>query len=326
MPNRVLKLVAALTVAVSADHAGSTVLQDMEREVSGIASRVASRVVTVQASFRNPNDENAPGIVNVGTGLLLDSLGHVITASSVLSGMRVATPVMTVIDNGDRTHEALLYDVDSTLRIAVLYVPTMEAGSPIHAKRADWAPGYFALVVGNSFGVGPAVRMTTVSGQRARDGFWQLSDPATPGFSGAPVFDSRGAFGGIIVGEVAGQAREPRPSPAVMVTARQLAPVMSRIAALSGNNNRSWLGLSVRPFVQTDGGTALVVSNVIGGSPAAQAGFLPGDVVTRVDTVDVNFVSDLADWVRRSRPGYQATVRIVRQGVEQDIRVTVGSR
>jgi len=49
-------------------------------------------------------------------------------------------------------------------------------------------------------------------------------------------------------------------------------------------------------------------------------------VVTRVDTVDVNFVSDLADWVRRSRPGYQATVRIVRQGVEQDIRVTVGSR
>ena len=327
MTNSLLSALAAFAFLLPADQAASLALQEAEREIAGIASRVASNVVPVQATFRAASDDNPSGsFTNVGSGFLLDSLGHVITAASVLSNSRTIAPVVSVIDHNDRTHEALLYDVDSTLRVAILYVPTMGTGYRMATKRNEWTSGVFALVVGNSFGVGPAVRLTTVAGKRARDGFWQLSDPATPGFSGAPVFDSRGVLGGVIVGEVAGQGREQRPLPAVMVTTRQLAPLMARIGALAGRGNRSWLGVSVRPFTQPDGTVALLVSNVISGSPAEQAGFVPGDIVTRVDTVDVNYVGDFAEWVRRSSPGDRATVQVLRQGVFQEVRVTIGAR
>lgn len=318
---------AALALLLWAVTAPATVLQDMEREVSGMAAAIAPHVVTVQATFRNASDENPFGsIVNIGSGLLVDSIGYVLTAASVVARASVLAPVVSVIDHEDRTHEALLYGVDSTLRIAILYVPAMAGPRPLPTKQSVWKRGVFALVVGNSFGVGPSVTLTTVAGQRDRDGFWQLSDPATPGFSGAPVFDSRGALGGIIVGEVASQNRDQRPLPAVMVTSRQLAPVIRRLNSIASRPGYPWLGISVRPQTLPDGGISLVVSSVITGSPAAQAGFLSGDVVTKVDTMDVTYVGDFADWVRRSHPGDQATVRVVRQGMQQDIRVTIGRK
>jgi serine protease DegS len=198
----------------------------------------------------------------------------------------------------------------------------------LRTRVHDWHGGAFALVVGNSFGVGPSVSLTTVAGRRERDGFWQLSEPTMPGSSGAPVFDSDGALGGIVVGEVAGSrgGSYERPLPAVMVTSQQLKQVIDRLASLSAGQGAPWLGISVRSFVESGGRASLYVSNVFSNSPAAHAGFQPGDVLLSVDTLTVSYVADLAQWIRQCRPGSAVSVHVLRHGERQTLTVTVGER
>jgi len=319
----------ALAVLVSVSTTDSSTMQALEREVAEVLSSVAPHVVTVRATFAEPVVGTAGGnVVNIGSGLLVDSLGYVITAGGVVTHFAGVAAYVMVLDHEKHPHEALLYTVDPRLRIAVLYVPTLAGAAPLPVRADPWYRGALALVVGNSFGVGPSASLTTVAGQRERDGFWQLNDPATPGYSGAPVFDSAGELGGIIIGEVAGDEGDPyeRPLPALMVTSRELAPLISGLGFLAAGRGKPWLGIAVRPVVDPGGRISLFVSTVFSNSPAAQAGILPGDVLVSVDTLTVSYVADLADWIRRCRPGHEAAVHVLRGGERRTVTVTVGTR
>jgi serine protease Do len=323
-----LSEVVAVLLA-SAAMSNASMLGAIEREVAGLVASVEPRLVTVRATFSGPiAGIRAESVVNIGSGLLVDSLGYIITSSGVVTHPSGIAFSITVIDHDKHLHDALLYSVDPGLRVAVLYVPTLAGSLPLPTRVRDWYGGAFALVVGNSFGVGPSVLLMTVAGRRERDGFWQLSEPATPGSSGAPVFDSDGALGGIVVGEVAGGpgGAPERPLPAVMVTTQQLRQVIDQLASPAAQQGAPWLGISVRPFVESGGRASLYVSNVFSNSPAAHAGLLPGDVLVRVDTLTLSYVADLAEWIRQRRPGHEVSLHILRNGERRTIAVTVGKR
>jgi len=318
-----------VAVFLCAQASGAAALRELESEIKALVASVAPHVVTVQATFPEQIAQfPAGGVVNIGSGLIIDSTGYILTASGVVTHFSTVAPVISVIDHQKRSHEALLFSIDPVLRIAVLYAPTLSGIPPLRMRFADWEGNVLALVVGNSFGVGPSASLMTVAGRRERDGFWQLSNPATPGYSGAPVFDSRGALGGVIVGEVASQStdQDDRPLPAVMVTSLQVLPIINRLDSLSSRRGRPWLGISVRPQVHRDGQVMLFVSSVVSDSPAAEAGFQAGDVLLGVDTLQISYIADLADWIRRCRPGHQASIHILREGQPQTLMVTVGTR
>lgn len=321
------EVATALLCVATASH--SSMLEALEAEVAGVLSSVAPHVVTVRAAFDEPV-AGAPlgNVVNVGSGLLVDSLGYVVTASGVVTHFSTIATRVSVIDHERRFHEALLYMVDPELRIGVLYVPTLAGMPALPMRTGTWRSGAFALVVGNSFGVGPSASLMTVAGRRERDGFWQLSTSATPGYSGAPVFDSGGDLGGIIVGEVAGSEEGPygRALPAVMVTSQRVRPLIDRLEYLAARRGSPWLGIAVRPHVESGGRASLYVSTVFANGPAALAGIQPGDVLLSVDTLTVSYVADLAEWIRRFPPGSEVAVHVLRRGEPRTLTVTVGTR
>jgi len=316
-------LLAGLWACVS--HA--SVLEDVEDDIVALVESAMPQVVTVQAHFPEQGGRRGRGVVNVGTGLLIDSLGYVVTSSAVVSRGLAAPTSIYVVDRLQRSHEALLFSVDPAMRIAVLYAPTVSVGLFVRTRTRDWEAGRFAIVIGSSPGVGPSASLTMIAGRSEPDGFWQLSTPVTPGHSGAPVFDSRGAFGGIIVGEVAAQNAGPpgRPLPALMVPATYLRTTLQRIIS-TAERGAPWLGITVRPHVRPDGQNSVYVSDVIGDSPAAHAGLQVGDILVGVDDHRVAYIADLAEWLNQCHPGHQATLKVVRRGQPYAITVTIGTR
>lgn len=312
---------------VSGAHAQNA-LKQFESEITRLLERNAPQVVTVQAQFPDLITETGnTGILNVGSGLIIDTLGYVVTSVAVISHGPSFASMIAVVGNTGEIHEAMLFGVDPALRVAFLYVPTLPSSPMIDLRREHWASGNFAVIVGNSSGVSPAVTLTTVAGHRDVDGFWQLSNPATPGMSGAPVYDSDGRLGGLLVGEVStyGGATS-RPLPAVMVSSERLRDSIDKHIIRSEGRGRPWLGITVRPHLDDNGAVQVFVSAVVAGSPAQKAGIREGDVLLSVENTSIGYVSDLADWIHSSQSGREAMLRVKRGNEQRVVKITVGRR
>lgn len=74
----------------------------------------------------------------------------------------------------------------------------------------------------------------------------------------------------------------------------------------------------------------VVVSEVVAGGPAAQAGLQVGDLIVRVDDRQVNSPEDLVAAISAREPDSKATLMVIRgEGVERrshQIVVTIGRR
>ena len=70
----------------------------------------------------------------------------------------------------------------------------------------------------------------------------------------------------------------------------------------------------------------VLVSSVVTGSAAAQAGLRAGDVITAVNGRSVQSVGDVTSAVRETRPGTALTMRVMRDRKELTITVTMPER
>ncbi len=100
-----------------------------------------------------------------------------------------------------------------------------------------------------------------------------------------------------------------------------------------GSLKRGYLGLAGQPVALpenqrgTDGREqALLVVGVTGGSPAAAAGVLVGDLLLEFDGHPVESPEDLLDLLVGDRVGRTITIRALRGGALVDLAVTVGER
>lgn len=70
---------------------------------------------------------------------------------------------------------------------------------------------------------------------------------------------------------------------------------------------------------------AKVVAAVEGG-PGAQAGLLAGDIIVSIDGVEIATARGLADAISGKPPGAEVTLRLLREGRENRIKLPLGVR
>jgi S1-C subfamily serine protease len=68
----------------------------------------------------------------------------------------------------------------------------------------------------------------------------------------------------------------------------------------------------------------VVVLDVTPGSPAAEAGITPGDLIVKVDDDQTPTVEDLLGTLRGYQPGDSVQLSLVRGGKEREVTVTLG--
>jgi S1-C subfamily serine protease len=145
------------------------------------------------------------------------------------------------------------------------------------------------------------------------------------GFSGSALVDMRGRVLGV---NTAGIYR----ATAVVIPTATVRRVVEALLA-HGTVRRGYLGIVTQPVrlpaavaEKIGQETALLVTSVQPGSPADQAGLVLGDAIVAFEGTPLRHPGELLPLLEEERIGKEATLRVLRAGEVQEIRVTVGVR
>jgi serine protease Do len=205
----------------TAKDAASIRLAELSRSIEDLSDQVSPAVVQVFASGFRVNPEGGssdPGLIsktrNVGSGVVMDSEGHVLTNAHVIAGaaavevvlpalFEAGSPRQSILKGRGKRFSAEVVGVDSDTDLAVLKIP--EKGIPFltfgdsdHVRQ-----GQLVLAFGSPLGLENSVTMGVVSATarqlRPEDPmiYIQTDTPINPGNSGGPLVDLQGRVVGI---------------------------------------------------------------------------------------------------------------------------------
>jgi serine protease Do len=270
-------------------------------------------------------------VQGMGSGFIVDPDGYVVTNNHVIEG---AEEITVTLDDGSH-HTAELLGSDPKTDLALLKI---EAGGPLPYARfgdSDVARvGDWVIAIGNPFGLGGTATTGIVSA-RGRDiqsgpfdDFLQIDAPINRGNSGGPLFDTSGRVIGIntaIFSPNGGSV-----GIGFAIPAKQAEPVIHQIRTL-GHVERGWLGVQIQAVDEEiaaglglDDARGALVANVVSDSPADEAGLKPGDVILRLNAVEVEHLKDLTRAVAELSPRTEAEVEVWRGGGHQTLDVVLG--
>jgi Do/DeqQ family serine protease len=234
---------------------------------------------------------------SLGSGVIMDPSGLVVTNNHVIEGMTEVK--VALADRREFEAEIVLRDPRSDL--AVLHIkasgpfPTLQAGDSDALEVGD-----LVLAIGNPFGVGQTVTQGIVSAVARTQVsvsdyqfFIQTDAAINPGNSGGALVDMQGKLAGIntaIFSQSGGSHGIGFAIPSAMVRA-----VVD--SARNGGKavRRPWVGATlqnVTPEIAESMGldrpTGALVAGIYDKGPAAEAGLRRGDVIVQVDGRDVD--------------------------------------
>jgi serine protease Do len=286
--------------------------------------------------FKDKGGEKGGGgqkVQSLGSGFVVDAeQGIVVTNNHVIAD---ADDIEVNFSDGV-TLKATLVGTDTKTDIAVLKVDpkghkltAVKFGDSNKMRIGDWV-----MAIGNPFGLGGTVTVGIVSARNRDinsgpyDDFIQTDAAINRGNSGGPLFNMDGEVIGIntaIISPSGGSIGIGFSIPS------QLASGVVEQLRQFGETRRGWLGVRIQP-VTDDIAESLgmatakgaLVAGVIKGGPVDNGTILAGDVILKFDGKDIHEMRDLPRVVAESPVGKAVDVLIVRKGVEQTVKVTLG--
>ena len=268
---------------------------------------------------------------SLGSGLIVEPDGYVLTNNHVIEGARV----ITVRLSDDEAYEARVVGRDPRTDLALLKIQGRRRFTPVRLGDSDaLRVGDWVVAIGNPFGLEQTVTAGIVSakgrviGAGPYDDFIQTDAAINPGNSGGPLFNARGEVVGInsaIFSQSGGSVGIGFAIPANL--ARELIPQLKA----KGRVSRGWLGVAIAPVTPEtarrlgvpDARGALVAELAPGG-PAAAAGLQPGDVIVAFEGRPIRRADELPRLTARAPVGAAVELRLLRARKELAVKVTLG--
>jgi S1-C subfamily serine protease len=190
--------VYAGTRGSSSSQAAPSNASALETQMESVAAKVKPSIVEVYVTL--PNNEAA-----IGSGVIVDSRGYIVTNNHVVSG---ELSIQVVLSNGTK-EAAQLAGADPNYDLAVLQIAVPQGGLTVATlgNSAQLQVGQVVLVIGNPLGITQTVTNGIVSalkrsvseGQGAPtiQNAIQTDAPINPGNSGGALVDLQGNVVGI---------------------------------------------------------------------------------------------------------------------------------
>jgi serine protease Do len=275
---------------------------------------------------RGPQRQNG-----VGSGFIIDHNGTILTNYHVVNN---AQKVSVTLSDG-KSYDAKVIGKDEKTDIAVIKIdagrdlPAVTLGDSDRLEVGEWV-----MAIGNPFGLDHTVTSGIVSakgrqiGAGPYDNFIQTDASINPGNSGGPLLNLRGEVVGIntaIFSQSGGNIGIGFAIPTNSV--KDLLPQLKD----KGRVVRGYLGTTVQkitPEIADSLGlkqnAGALVADVVKGGPAEKAGVKAGDIIVEFDRKEIKDSSDLPAAVARLAPGTAAQLKIVREGKQISLPITVG--
>lgn len=279
----------------------------------------------------------------VGTGVIVDADGYILTNSHVVNDGNYIEIAVSLYDGRELSGTVLWNDI--TLDLAIVKV---EANGLAAADLGDSDTvkiGSYAAAIGNPLGlefersmsqgiISGLNRTITVSDKSASksvtmEGLIQTDATINSGNSGGPLFNSKGEVVAINSAKVSsGEGM------GFAIPINIAKPIIEQVKT-TGTYSRVYLGFSgiglqgqsqytsaqLKEHFGTDKG--VYVQSVLANGGAAKAGIKAGDVITRVNGVDVSTVNGIYSAMVGNKAGDEVEVEYLRNGKTHSCQVKV---
>ncbi len=271
---------------------------------------------------------------SLGSGVVVDAeKGYILTNNHVIAN---ADEISVTFRDG-RHFEAKLVGADPEVDLAVLQIEAEGLTAVPFGDSEQMDVGDFVVAIGNPFGLGQTVTSGIVSalgrsglGIEGYENFIQTDASINPGNSGGALVNLDGELIGIntaIVGPSGGNV-----GIGFAIPSNMAADIMKQLIEY-GEVHRGQLGVYIQditpPLAEALGLERLqgaVISQVIKGSPAEQAGLRPGDVIVGVNGKAIRNGSQLRAAIGLLRAGQWVVLDVIRDGREKQFRVLISER
>ena len=305
--------------------------------VADIAEQAIPGVVNIRTTQYIPNKDPALDLYQfflsgrapqnqsthaVGSGVIINKQGHVLTNAHVIEGANV---IEILLAKSKKKLHAKVLGVDPKTDLALLKLDGNVALTPLDLGDSDaLRVGDAVIAIGNPFGYSHTVTSGIISakgrviGTGPYDNFLQTDAAIHPGNSGGPLLDIRGRVIGIntaVSNEGAGIG---------FAIPINLAKQVSRDLLMYGKAKRPWLGMVGKNILSTDdieaGGAGdigiygIIVSNLIVDAPAHKSGLRIGDVVLMADDQKITDLNQFQRVLISKQPNGKVKLKVYRRG------------
>jgi serine protease Do len=267
----------------------------------------------------------------LGSGFVIDRDGTILTNYHVVDG---AQKIVVKLSDG-RSFDAKVLGKDQKTDIAIIKIDTgqdLPAATLGDSDRLE--VGEWVMAIGNPFGLDHTVTSGIVSAKGRHIGagpyedFIQTDASINPGNSGGPLINLRGEVVGIntaIFSQSGGNIGIGFAIPTNLV--KELLPNLKD----NGKVVRGYLGVTIQkitPEIAESLGmkqsSGALVADVAKAGPAERAGIKTGDVIVKFNGKEIKDSGELPLLAARTAPGKQAQLKILRNGKELTLPLTVG--
>ena len=270
-----------------------------------------------------------------GSGFIISDDGYILTNNHVVeNGQKIEVKI------GDqRTYKAKVVGTDPATDIALLKIDAKEKltaiplGDSEKLRVGDWV-----MAIGDPWAFDKTVTVGVVSAKGRRnltldpnsnsfENFIQTDAAINFGNSGGPLIDIEGQVIGINTA-----IYRPAQNIGFAVPINTAKAILEQLKT-KGKVTRGFLGVNIRN-IDEDNMRAFGLSTMNGAlvesveadSPAEKAGVLHGDVITRVDDIEVTTTQDLIGYVSAKAPGSKVRLTLLRDGKPRTVTVGLGER
>ncbi|MDT0557510.1 trypsin-like peptidase domain-containing protein [Ichthyenterobacterium sp. W332] len=259
--------------------------------------------------------------VGTGSGVIIDAQGYIVTNNHVIAGARD----ISITLNNNKTYTAELVGTDPKTDIALLKIEPDEAlpfltfGDSDQAKIGEWV-----LAVGNPFNLTSTVTAGIISAKsrdlsgKSEQSFIQTDAAVNPGNSGGALVNTNGDLIGIntaITSQTGSYVGYSFAVPSniarkIVYDIMEFGSVQNVVLGIRGGA----LNGKVAEELNTDETEGFYVSGIESDSGAEKAGIKSGDIIKKLDQIEINKFSDLSGYLKTKQPNDIVDVTLLRDG------------
>jgi serine protease Do len=302
-----------------------------EKNVLDILEKVSKSVVNINTiKHVNYIFYRVVPVKGMGSGTIMDPKGYILTNNHVVGG---AEKISVTLWNGEIL-EGKLAGSCTVHDIAVVKVKKegLQAAELGDSDKLRFGQRVYAI--GNPFGLsgGPtitsgvisAVNRTIESETEMLENLVQTDAAINPGNSGGPLVNLEGKVVAI--------------NTAIIPFAQGIGfaiPINSAKTCASeivttGVTARPWLGIiglsitdDIARYYNLPVKQGVLVTRVVDGSPAEDAGMAAGDLIMRIDDAEINSIEDLVERLHKRRVGDTIRITAISEGREKSFEAAL---
>lgn len=265
-----------------------------------------------------------------GSGVLISQDGYIVTNNHVVDEVRDQDSIKVKLYNGNE-YPARIIGTDSRTDLALLKIEEGNLPYAVFADSSALEMGEEVIAIGNPLGAGISCSNGIISAlekeiyiNNVYMTVIQTNAAVNEGNSGGGLFDLNGNIVGIVnAKKTSGLTEATVEGMGYAIPANTVKRIISEIMENGYVKDRAALGIKVytgTSYYTTEG---VIITEVIKGGSADTAGLQANDVIISVNDIEVNSYADLSKILDSKLVGDIVDVKILRNDVSMDFKVTL---